>query len=193
MTKTSSNTQTLTKADETDTAVAAPVQHGMPAGFGDFAGLKIIGTEVTEVKAVTRPVLVQEDNKPFAVRIISHIYRGQELKKKRGSGVEMAPANLCHVIDMETGEEKTLICNTVLHSELDRAFPNHGYVGRYFAIKSVKGETKDKSRSLRRYNIMEFKVGHDVGELADIKLLPAPVSLNDSADDGEEEGENAAE
>lgn len=175
----------------TASATMADVK-GMPSGLSKFASLKILGANVTEVKAVTRPVLRQIDNVPCAVRILTHIYKGQEIKKKRAGGTSMAPANLCSVINMETGEEMTLIANSVLQSELDRACPNQSYVGRYFALVSVKETTKDGARSLRRYDIMEFKVDKDVGELPDLAALPPPTS-DEIDEDPEEEGETAAE
>lgn len=159
---------------------------GMPSGMSKFAGLKILGANVVDVATVTRPVLRQVDNVPNAIRILSHIYKGQEIKRKRSGGTQMAPANLCEVINMETGEEMLFIANKIFQSELDRAYPNQGYVGKYFAVVGVKGAPKsDSSKSLRRYDIMEFKVDKDVGTLTDVAKLPPPVTDND--DDGEDE------
>jgi hypothetical protein len=153
----------------------------IPSALGDLSGmadiLKAAGVDIVGAKSVTRQLLKQADGVPFAVRITSHIYRGQEAKKKRG-GTEMAPANLCHVVNMTTGEDQSIIVNTVLHSELCRAFPGHGYVGKYFVIKRVAVDGK----RYKGYVIQEFVTGTEYGTITDPASIGPAVEPSDAID-----------
>src|SRR5271170_8508359 len=74
-------------------------------------------------RQVTRSVLKQADGVPFAVEFESIFTLGAELKNSK-----MDPAHIANVIDLVTGEYCLLIGNKVMHNELDRAYPDGGYV-----------------------------------------------------------------
>lgn len=116
-------------------------------------GIKIVGT-----KAVTRPVLRQEDGVPVAVKIISSIMSSEIFERKSHQGEAiMKPADICHVVNLATGEEMTLICNAAFHSALTREYPDDAYVGKYFAFVSQLRPHKE-GRRIREYLIKELIV-----------------------------------
>ena len=109
-------------------------------------------------RQVTRTVMRQVDGVPFHVSIDSAIYTGEELKGGRGGGAQYAPADLAEVTDLATGELHLLIMNTVLRSELERAYPDQSYVGKSFAIVGGKGVTKDgEPAKYKTYKILELR------------------------------------
>lgn len=115
--------------------------------------IKVVGA-----KAVTRPVLRQHDGIPLAVKIISEITESQvfEGQKRSGEAIQKA-ADICHVVDLSTGEEMTLIANAAFKSALLREYPNGDYVGRYFAFVSQRRPHKD-GKMIREYLIKELEV-----------------------------------
>lgn len=111
----------------------------------------VVGGVAYEIAAiVTRSVLRQIPGIPFFIEIESAIYEAPPLE---GSS-KMAPPDIMDVVNLETGECQVVICNTVLHLELDRKYPNAGYVGRKFAMCGYMAgrETND----YRVYNIVEL-------------------------------------
>lgn len=100
---------------------------------------------------VTRPVLQQEDGYPFYVKFETAAIEGQALKPGRGGAAKMAPARVADVVNLQNGDQCTLIMNAVLESELDRVYPELDYVGRSFAI--VRGDHPDKSDTDKRYKL----------------------------------------
>lgn len=110
--------------------------------------------EYIVARQVTRTVLRQDDGKPFYVLIesaadISDMPEEAKAKKKD----DMAPARVCNVVNLETGEPQVLIMNTVLESELDRAYPNGDYVGRSYAISRQQAATDKRYKT---YRILEI-------------------------------------
>lgn len=114
------------------------------------SSVKVVG-----IKSVTRPVLKQVDNIPIAVKIISPIRKG-EIFKQEGRD-DMKPADICFVVNLQTGEEQTLVCNAALKSALERTYEDDGYNGRYFAIISQKRPHKE-TRTIREYFIKELEL-----------------------------------
>lgn len=92
---------------------------------------------------------------------------GKATAVKKGDKV-MEPAVVATVIDLETGEEGTLICATVLRSEINAQYSGESYVGRAFAIKFYK--VPEKTYNL--YEIIEVKVPAEYQDAA-----PAPVAV----------------
>jgi hypothetical protein len=123
------------------------------AGVAGLANM-LPGFEVA--KQVTRRVLKQEDGIPFFIRIDGEIYEGEALEKQRGKDPAMAPARLCHVLNLATKENMLLVANTVLEGELDRNYPDGAYVGKYFAMRRYPGPVKANGREYKVYEILEL-------------------------------------
>jgi hypothetical protein len=70
---------------------------------------------------------------------------------------KMAPPELATVIDLETGKEGQIICNAVLASSLNDAYPGDAYVGKCFEITMVNLQGK----SYKGFHITEIDVETD--------------------------------
>jgi hypothetical protein len=121
----------------------------MPAGFA-------------VKKQVTRSVLQQKDGEVFYVTIEAPAYQGQEITMDGRSGKpKMAPARLCEVVNLSTGELQLLIMNTVLESELARAYPpsveggDPTYSGHSFAI--LRAHPAEADKRYKTYKILEIE------------------------------------
>jgi hypothetical protein len=122
------------------------------------AGLTIGGKTFRVAKQVTRTVLRQVDNEPFAITITSPIYVGEELSSGRGGAPKMQPAELCDVTNLETGELQVLIANTVLKSELERAYKDGDYLNRSFIICRKDGpKVREDRQPYKVYSIAEIE------------------------------------
>lgn len=127
--------------------------------------LSIAGGRFRVAAQVTRTVLTQEDEIPFYVEFQSCIGVSRmdpdnsKFRDKEGVGVLPDVAN---VLNLETGECQVLICNAVLSSEIQAAYPEHGYVGRCFGIR------RGRSQLDKRYKVYEIveisRVLDDSGE-----------------------------
>ena len=110
-----------------------------------------------KVRSVTRPLLKMDDvgGKAIYVTVQSAV---KDAKPQSGGKTEapllengqpnpkyMAPPRLLDVLNLETGEEMTIIANKVLETELQETYPGDGYVGKSFEI------VKHKSDAGKRY------------------------------------------
>jgi hypothetical protein len=102
-------------------------------------------------KQITRTVLQQVDGVPFCVEFESVAKEQPPVQNPKWD----SPFVACDVVNLETGELNLLCMNKVLFSELDRAFPDGGYVGRKFAI--VRAKAKDTDKRYRTYRILELE------------------------------------
>lgn len=104
-------------------------------------------------RQVTRDVLRQVDGEAFAVEFEAPFVIGIPIK-----GAKMDPAHTANVINLETGECVVLIGNEVLRNELDKVYPDNGFVGKLFAIVRYQGSPKDgQDRRYKNYRILELK------------------------------------
>lgn len=116
------------------------------------------GTFVPKVlKNVTLPVLRLEEEVPVYVKIVSpmRLSAAKAAEGGKGKKVDMEPATVVEVVNLETGENATMIVNSVLKGNWDEQYPNDDYVDRGFAI------TKHPKREGKRYNdfsIQEIEV-----------------------------------
>jgi len=93
-------------------------------------------------RAVTRAVLKFEVDAPTYIKILTEIITGKELKGT-DKKAEMKPAQICDVINLESGQELTMICGAIVESSLNENYPDKSYVGLCFAItKQAKKEGK---------------------------------------------------
>lgn len=115
----------------------------------------VLNKPVKLVRNVTLPVLRQRDGAPIAVQFNSKIVQGTKLE---GDTSERQPPKLATVIDLKTGELCTLICNAAMVSALERMYPKAEYVGKQFAMVSMKRPHKGE-RTIREYSIREIEIG----------------------------------
>jgi hypothetical protein len=107
-------------------------------------------------RQITRTVLRQIDFEPFFCTIESVAALGVAIAASGRPAKD--PPTLCDVIDLATGELQILVMNKVLLSELDRAFPDNGYVGRSFAIvRHGHQDATDTDKRYKLYKILELK------------------------------------
>lgn len=137
-----------------------------------MANMPNLPAGVRAKRQVTRAVLRQLDNQwtdPFV--FTSSPYVGEELRNGRGGAPKMAAARLCEITNLVTGEPMLLIMNTVLESELDRAFPASamidgqakpvaGYLNKAFTILQIKPskEQIEADKRYARYKIIELEI-----------------------------------
>ncbi len=98
-------------------------------------------------------LLPQQDDVPFFVQFESAVYTGEQLADS-----DMAAAELAQIINLETGELRLLIVNTVLKSAIERNYPDESYVGKKFAIRrfpKLAGDGK-VSKRYKAYDIAEI-------------------------------------
>lgn len=114
-----------------------------------------LGKPVKVKRNVTLPVLRQHDGRPIAVQFDSPI---KQAKKLDGDTSDRNPPKVASVIDLSSGELMTLICNAAMVSALEREYPDEAYVGKQFAMVSMKRPHKGE-RSLREYSIREIEIG----------------------------------
>jgi hypothetical protein len=127
-----------TTIDQPKSDAPAP---GTAVATSEDGGMMIGGKRIRVIKSVTRPVLQQLlDGTPVFVTIQALAFRGQELTaQKRDGSVKMEPARLLNVLNIETGDEATLIANSVLENELLRNYP-----GKWISAKMTEKKKNDK-------------------------------------------------
>jgi len=103
------------------------------------------------VKQVTLPILKKVDDVTAYVAITGKIFTGKQVSGKDAE--KMEPAQLANVVNLETGEECQIICNSVLKSTLEENYENASYVGKAFAITQYKVAGK----RYKNYKISEIE------------------------------------
>ena len=74
-------------------------------------------------------------------------HRIQVVAGKGDDGKERKAANVMRVINLDDEQEYEIVVPMVLHSSLDKKYPNSDYVGKRFEIiKHAKGEGKAYSK-----------------------------------------------
>jgi hypothetical protein len=111
------------------------------------------GRRFAVVRNVTLPVLKLQIEVPAYITVkdamrVSESHAGQQASED-GKGAkkkenQMGPATICTVVDLESGEVKTLIVSTVVKSIFEREYPGDAYVGKSFClVKHAKKEGKN--------------------------------------------------
>jgi len=120
-----------------------------------LAGATASGFKFTVSRNVTLPLWKWETGKQKVFRIETEIKIGNVTKPK-GKGVEptkveMEPAHVAEVTNLDTKTRCQMIFGKVLQSEIEKAYPEHSYVGKCFASiqsdipgKRYKGYTLDE-------------------------------------------------
>lgn len=83
-------------------------------------------------KRVTVPLLKQRVGVPIAIVFLAPIYQGEKIDHP---SVKIAEAAfMARVLNVQDGVVYNTIMNTVTRSEIEKAYPDNGYVGKGFAI-----------------------------------------------------------
>lgn len=115
------------------------------------------------VKNVTMPSLTLKPNEPHCLVFVSPM-RISSVITKAGDGKDKEPATIADVGDVETGEAFIGIIPAVVKSNLERDYPNDGYVGKTFYIENLGKRTQGQ-----RYN--DFRIL----EIDPSEMLGAPA------------------
>lgn len=147
----------------------------------EFAGLKLGGgLEIVSTESVTRPVLQQKDNEPFAVLFERAIVKGEVFEGESRSGeAKQKPADVAFVINLTTGEEMVLVCNAAMKSAIERAYPERvtgngdwAYIGMAFAmigkLKPHKGGKFIREYLIKRL-VLKGQAAPEVDETIDTR------------------------
>ena len=139
------------------------------------------GSKFKVAKQVTRTVLQQLNEVPFYIEITSSIHAStidpEYSKYKNKDTGEASLPDVCDVTNLETGECQTLIVNAVLGSELNRHYPDDGYVGRSFGVLRTKSEVDKRYFT---YKIIELE------RVMDARGHTVAVEKKNVIDNGEE-------
>lgn len=109
------------------------------------------------LKHVNLPVIsMKKDGTKILCQIITPIDVGRQLADSK-RGPRMQPARICTVAALN-GQRRTLVCGTVLDRELTECYPDHGYVGRWFAIERTETRTMANGSNYGVYAIAEVMV-----------------------------------
>lgn len=164
-----------TTAPLSEQAVAlidAPARNVTPAPTVENGVVSLHGKSFKVAKIVTRTVLKQVNDIPFYVRLESAVYQGEEISAGRGGAAKMNPAELINVENLETGELQLIIANTVLKSELDRAYPDSSYVNKCFAIVRKDGpKTRADREAYKVYSIIEIEPDEETATPVAVKVV----------------------
>lgn len=93
-------------------------------------------------RALTVPVLRQQDEKEYIVKILDKMRKSKAANVAEGKRT-MEPATICIVENKADGKRYTLIVNKTLESIIHEEFPNDSYVGATIAFtRHPKAEGK---------------------------------------------------
>jgi hypothetical protein len=101
------------------------------------------GRKFKVTRNVTLAVLSCKIEEPVYVKITTEMRIGREMKAGVGEA-KKAPATLCTVVDLESGEVRELIVAAVVKSVFEENYPDGAYVGKSFClVKHAKKEGKN--------------------------------------------------
>ena len=103
-------------------------------------------------RRVTLPLWKWQENTTKFLRFDGEIHKGKEIKGTK-DGVKMEPADLANVTDLASKQMCQMICGTLLNGNLTEAYPEHGYVGKCFAIT----QRKVTGKRYKEYEISEIE------------------------------------
>lgn len=103
---------------------------------------------------VTVVQLKIEKNKEYYVKFAGPIHLGASMPDrvdtKTGEITPVKPAHVAHVVDLVANAPRQIVMSSVMVSEMQRSYPNDGYVGRCFGFKDL-GKLNGK-----QYNSIEI-------------------------------------
>ena len=115
-----------------------------------------------KVRSVTRPVLTIDGSKPCYFKVQGAIHEaplaeGQK-RKKSADGQDMKSPDIMHVVNLETGEDSTVVCNSVLRSELQSTYPSDAYIGKCFAVEKTGTKRSANGTNYSTFTISEIEI-----------------------------------
>lgn len=103
-----------------------------------------VGSLFKTVRNVTLPVLPVKIEEPVYITIKDAMRVGKAQKAGKDGAKQMEPATVCTVVDLTSGEVKTLIVSAVVKSIFTDEYPDDAYVGKSFRlVKHAKKEGKN--------------------------------------------------
>lgn len=133
-------------------------QELMPVLPGVGKSVALPGGDFEVAAHVTRSVLPQIPDEPFYIEFQTPFVASKmnpEFSKYRDKKTgEPSLPDVAEVVNLATGEYQILIGNTVLQSEITKAYPDETYVGRCFAVLQTKSEI---DKRYRVYKIVEIR------------------------------------
>lgn len=122
------------------------------------------------VRNVTRPLLKMKDNQAYYIQIEEKIFQAEQVKnpKKDADGNTQKPPFVFFAKNLEDGHSVQMLANSVLHSELEKQYPDNSYVGKVFElIKNTKAEGK----SYNTFGITELEAVEEEKETAETEKV----------------------
>jgi len=130
-------------------------------------------------RSVTRPVMQIDGSKPVYFKVEGPIHIAPQVEgikpKVASDGTIMPNPHIVHVVNLETGEESTIVANSVLKSELSSNYPDEGYVGKSFCVSKTGTKKSASGTSYSTFQISEIELAEETpGE--PVKATPPAMS-----------------
>lgn len=150
---------------KTGTAVAAPVASTphLQKLTEQFQAVPGLAGYTVEQNVTVRQLKLNAKNDTAYIEVLSPITQTERIDREGMSDKDkaMAAPKMAEVRDLTdgSGEVFRMIFPTVLESELDRTFPNQGYVGLHLAIRLFSPSAEDVAAGKRynRFSIYKLK------------------------------------
>lgn len=104
------------------------------------------------VKAVTLPTIKLEVDATYYITFDSEIRTEKTIEQTGPDKGKEKDIDIATVINAETGQQGNIVIGAVLKNEIERAYPEAGYVGKSFEI------TKKKVAGKRYNNFEVFEI-----------------------------------
>lgn len=102
----------------------------------------VVAGKIKVVRKVSLPVLPFRDGMTIVAKLVDKIRTGKAVEN-----ATIKTAAQLVTIEAMNGEQRTLIVNKVLEKELDQAYPDTSYIGKWFRIK------REAAKAGKRYPI----------------------------------------
>lgn len=136
---------------------AAPAPSAPPAATeaAPPVQLQVAGAFVPKVKKlVTLPTLTMKAGETYYLKFLTAISKSKVVQKDK-DGKEQEAAHIAQVVDLPSGEARTLIVNAVLVSVMSEEYKADAYVGKGFMFKVEK--PKDGKR-YKGFSVAELEL-----------------------------------
>lgn len=130
---------------------------------GARAPVAIDFTKVTAVRTVATPQLSLKGTEGLKVAITITTLISVGAEQADDKGVMKKGVASCKVVDLTDGLEKSMVTPVIVRSELERTYPNGGYVGKSFVLS--KGPTRTDKAVGRQFNMWDI-VEIDISQAA---------------------------
>lgn len=111
-------------------------------------------TRFKKVRNVNLPIIKVNAGKEAYFTATKPMYKGKKLEGKPGEE-DKEPVDLLDVVDLESGEEGTIVVAKVLGEILNDEYPSAGYVDKSFSI--LKHPKRD-GKKYHQYTVCEIEV-----------------------------------